>query len=56
MKVLMTGAGGALGRAMRLRWQGRFELLRLSDVAPMAAGAGALAGRSIERSSDANCR
>ena len=41
MKVLMTGAAGGLGRAMRERFKGRFELLRLTDIAAMApAGPG----------------
>jgi uronate dehydrogenase len=34
-KVLITGAGGRLGGALRERLRGRFPLLRLSDTAPM---------------------
>lgn len=34
-RILMTGAAGGLGTAMRGRLRGQFRLLRLSDVAPM---------------------
>lgn len=36
-KLLMTGAAGGLGQAMRLRLRANCEVLRLSDVSPMAA-------------------
>jgi uronate dehydrogenase len=40
-RILITGAAGALGRALRERFQGRYLLLRLTDRAEMAAaGAG----------------
>lgn len=38
-KILITGAAGALGRALRERLQGRYALLRLSDRAAMAPAA-----------------
>jgi uronate dehydrogenase len=39
--LLLTGAAGRLGTVLRERLRGRFDLLRLSDVRPMApAGAG----------------
>jgi uronate dehydrogenase len=34
-RILMTGAAGGLGKAMRERFTGRFGLLRLSDITPM---------------------
>ena len=34
-RLLITGAAGALGRVLRTHMQGRYKLLRLSDVAPM---------------------
>ncbi len=34
MKVLITGAAGAIGRSLRLLLKGRFEELRLADIAP----------------------
>jgi uronate dehydrogenase len=40
-KVLITGAGGNIGRVLRQHLQGRYALLRLADVAPQAnAGPG----------------
>lgn len=36
LKILVTGAAGALGRALRERLQARYALLRLSDRAEMA--------------------
>lgn len=40
-RVLITGAAGSLGRMLRARFAGQFDLLRLSDVVPMApAGVG----------------
>lgn len=40
-RVLITGAAGSLGRMLRTRFAGQFELLRLADIAPMApAGRG----------------
>lgn len=33
-KVLITGAAGQIGRALRAGLKGRYELLRLADVAP----------------------
>ena len=40
-RLLLTGAAGALGRQVRTRMAGRFELLRLSDIGEMApAGPG----------------
>ena len=38
-KVLITGAAGALGQALRERLRGRYRLLRLSDRAAMAPAA-----------------
>ena len=41
MRVLMTGAAGRIGCALRERLKGRYDLLRLSDIADMApAGPG----------------
>lgn len=34
MKVLITGAAGTIGRSLRLHLKGRFEQLRLADIAP----------------------
>jgi uronate dehydrogenase len=34
-RVLLTGAAGAVGRVIRQHLKGRFELLRLSDIAAM---------------------
>ena len=34
-RILMTGAAGGLGKAMRERLKGQFKLLRLSDITPM---------------------
>jgi uronate dehydrogenase len=34
-RLLITGAGGGLGRVLRERMRGRFPALRLSDIAPM---------------------
>ncbi len=34
-RILMTGAAGGLGKAMRERLKGHFRLLRLSDISPM---------------------
>lgn len=40
-RVLVTGAGGNLGREVRNQLRGRYDLVRLSDVSPMApAGPG----------------
>lgn len=40
-RILVTGAGGNLGRAVRRALRGEYELVRLSDIAEMApAGAG----------------
>ena len=36
-KLLMTGAAGGLGQAMRPRLQQNCDVLRLSDISPMAA-------------------
>jgi uronate dehydrogenase len=35
--LLMTGAAGGLGQAMRTRLHENCDLLRLSDISPMAA-------------------
>lgn len=35
-RILITGAGGSLGRMLRERLAGSFDLIRLSDVAAMA--------------------
>jgi uronate dehydrogenase len=41
MRVLMTGAAGHIGGVLRERLAGRYDLLRLSDIAPLApAGPG----------------
>ncbi len=41
MRVLMTGAAGRIGCALRERLKGRYDLLRLSDIADMTpAGPG----------------
>ena len=41
MKVLITGAAGAIGRVLRDGLAGRYDLLRLTDIAPQTeAGAG----------------
>jgi len=41
MRVLLTGAAGEIGRDLRAGLAGRYELLRLTDLAPLApAGAG----------------
>ena len=42
--LLMTGAAGGLGQAMRARLKANCEVLRLSDIAPMAP---ALAGEEV---------
>ncbi len=34
-KILITGAAGQIGRALRQAWQGKYRL-RLSDIAPLA--------------------
>jgi uronate dehydrogenase len=36
-RILLTGAAGRLGSILRQAFAGRFQLLRLSDVAPMGA-------------------
>ena len=33
-KILVTGAAGQIGRALRAAWQGRYRL-RLSDIVPI---------------------
>jgi uronate dehydrogenase len=38
-RLLITGAAGNLGKAMRQRFRGRYPLVRLSDVKPMDAAA-----------------
>ncbi|MDM0058649.1 NAD-dependent epimerase/dehydratase family protein [Variovorax fucosicus] len=40
-RLLLTGAGGGLGKVLRERLQPSAEILRLSDIAPMAPAAGA---------------
>lgn len=41
MKVLITGAAGTIGRVLRRGLSGRYDLLRLADIAPQAdAGPG----------------
>ena len=41
MRVLMTGAAGDIGRVLRQRLKGRYDVLRLSDIAAMSpAGSG----------------
>lgn len=41
LRVLITGAAGNIGRALRVHLRGRYALLRLTDVAPQdAAGPG----------------
>lgn len=41
MKLLVTGAAGAIGRVLRQGLGGRYDLLRLADIAPQAsAGVG----------------
>jgi uronate dehydrogenase len=37
LRVLITGAAGNIGRTLRTHLQGRYALLRLTDVAPQAA-------------------
>jgi uronate dehydrogenase len=39
-RVLLTGAAGALGKALRPRLRPRCSLLRVSDIAPMEAAGG----------------
>ncbi|MGJ7494221.1 NAD-dependent epimerase/dehydratase family protein [Variovorax sp. RT4R15] len=39
-RLLLTGAGGGLGKVLRERLQPSAEILRLSDIAPMAPAAG----------------
>ena len=39
-RLLLTGAGGGLGKVLRERLQPFAEILRLSDIAPMAPAAG----------------
>ena len=40
LRVLVIGAGGAIGRCLRLHWQGRYALLRLADIAPQGLAQG----------------
>jgi uronate dehydrogenase len=35
-RLLITGGAGALGRVLREAWRGRYPVIRLSDIAPMA--------------------
>ncbi|MFJ4455677.1 NAD-dependent epimerase/dehydratase family protein [Pseudomonas sp. NPDC089392] len=39
-RLLLTGAAGGLGKVLRERLQGYAEVLRLSDISPMAPAAG----------------
>src|SRR5271166_4933328 len=34
-RILITGAAGSIGRALREGFRGRYPLVRLSDIAPM---------------------
>jgi uronate dehydrogenase len=36
-RILITGAGGAIGRVLRQHLKGQYELLRLTDMAPQEA-------------------
>lgn len=35
-RVLITGAGGEVGRVLREQWRGHYDLLRLTDIGEMA--------------------
>ncbi|EBV3304313.1 NAD(P)-dependent oxidoreductase, partial [Salmonella enterica subsp. enterica serovar Enteritidis] len=39
-RLLLTGAAGGLGKVLRERLQGYAEVLRLSDISPMAPASG----------------
>lgn len=45
LRVLITGAAGNIGRVLRAQLQGRYALLRLTDIAPQAPAA---AGEEVQ--------